>query len=168
MGNLNKVLLIGRIGQEPEKRITPTGQSVVNISLATTEYFKDKSGNKQERTEWHRVALWNRLAEIVEQYCRKGSQLFVEGSIQTREWQDKDGNKRFSTEIIARSIQLLDSKGQGQVQSQGGSSGFQDNRQPSNQFDPFQSPGPSYQNQQEPNLGPPASSDDFIEDDIPF
>jgi single-strand DNA-binding protein len=163
MGYLNKVLLIGRIGQEPEKRITPTGQSVVNISLATTEYFKDKSGNKQDRTEWHRIVLWNRLAEIVEQYCHKGSQLYVEGSIQTKEWQDKDGNKRYTTEIIARNIQLLDSKGQG------ASSGFQDNRQSSNQFEPYNPPSPSFQNQQEPSMGSgPVGSDDFIEDDIPF
>ncbi|NQU65953.1 MAG: single-stranded DNA-binding protein, partial [SAR324 cluster bacterium] len=112
MGYLNKVLLIGRLGQDPEKRITPSGHTVVNISLATTEYFKDQGGNKQEKTEWHRVVFWNRLAEIVEQYCKKGSQIYVEGSLQTREWQDKDGNKRFSTDITARSLQLLDSKQQ--------------------------------------------------------
>lgn len=166
MGNLNKVLLIGRLGQEPEKRITPAGHSVVNISLATTDYFKDKSGNRQERTEWHRIALWNRLAEIVEQYCRKGSQLFVEGSLQTREWQDKDGNKRYTTEIIARNIQMLDSKGQGQGPGQGG---FQDNQQSGGGgYDPYGQP-PPYQNQQEPPQGPQSTgADDFIEDDIPF
>lgn len=161
MGSLNKVLLIGRLGQEPEKRITPAGHSVVNISLATSEYFKDKSGNRQERTEWHRVALWNRLAEIVEQYCRKGSQLYVEGSLQTREWQDKDGNKRYTTEIIARNIQMLDSKGQG--------AGGQDNRQQGgDQYDPYNYP-PQFQNQPDNAPGPaPAANDDFIEDDIPF
>jgi single-strand DNA-binding protein len=161
MGNLNKVLLIGRIGQEPEKRITPTGQSVVNISLATSDFFKDRSGNRQERTEWHRVIFWNRLAEIVEQYCKKGSQLYVEGSLQTREWQDKDGNKRYTTEIVARNLQMLDSKGQGS------SGGFQDNRQGGGQFDSYNSPQPSFQNQQDPGPGP-IGNDDFIEDDIPF
>jgi len=110
MGYLNKVLLIGRLGQDPEKRVTAGAHTVVNISLATTEYYKDQSGQKQERTEWHRVVLWNRLGEIVDQYCKKGSQLYVEGSLQTREWQDKEGNRRFSTDIVARNIQLLDSK----------------------------------------------------------
>jgi len=110
MGYLNKVILIGRLGQEPEKKITPSGHTVVNISLATTEYFKDPAGQKQEKTEWHRIVLWNRLGEIVEQYCKKGSQLYVEGSLQTRDWQDNDGNKRYSTDIITRNIQLLDSR----------------------------------------------------------
>jgi single-strand DNA-binding protein len=110
MGYLNKVILIGRLGQDPEKRITPSGHTVINISLATTEYFKDQGGNKQERTEWHRVVFWNRQAELIEQYCTKGSQIYVEGSLQTREWQDKDGNKRFSTDIVVRNIQLLDSR----------------------------------------------------------
>ncbi len=163
MGNLNKVLLIGRLGQEPEKRITPTGQSVVNTSLATTEYYKDKSGNRQERTEWHKVVFWNRQAEIVEQYCRKGSQLFLEGSLQTRDWQDKDGNKRYTTEIIVRNLQMLDSKGQGA----GG--GMQNNQQSNNQFDPYSSPAPSFQNQEPaPGGSGPVGNDDFIEDDIPF
>ncbi len=165
MGNLNKVLLIGRLGQDPEKRITPTGASVVNVSLATTDYFKDKSGNRQERTEWHKIVLWNRQAEIVEQYCRKGSQLYVEGGLQTRDWQDKDGNKRYTTEIIVRNLQLLDSKGQGQ----GTGGGYQDNRQPNGQHDPYSSPPPSFSNQQDQAPGPgPVGSDDFIEDDIPF
>ena len=109
MGYLNKVILIGRLGQDPEKRTTPSGHSVVNISLATTEYFKDQGGNKQEKTEWHRVVFWNKQAELIEQYCRKGSQIYVEGALQTREWQDKDGNRRFSTDIVARNIQFLDS-----------------------------------------------------------
>lgn len=154
MGYLNKVLLIGRLGQDPEKRVTPTGASVVNVNLATTEYYKDKSGNRQERTEWHKIVLWNRQAEIAEQYCRKGSQLYVEGSLQTRDWQDKDGNKRYTTEIVAKSLQMLDSKGQGQGQGSGG--GYQDNRQQSNG-----------QHDQTPASGP-VGGDDFAEDDIPF
>jgi len=160
MGYLNKVLLIGRLGQDPEKRITPSGHTVVNISLATTEYFKDQGGNKQERTEWHRVVFWDRQAELIEQYCRKGSQLFVEGSLQTREWQDKEGNRRFTTDIIARNMQFLDSKGSGE------SSGFQK---------PETANVTNYPQTAAPDLGappekPPASAaaDDFIEDDIPF
>ena len=162
MGNLNKVLLIGRIGQEPEKRITPAGHSVMNVSLATTEYYKDQSGSRQERTEWHRLVFWNRQAEIVEQFCRKGSQIFVEGSLQTREWQDKDGNKRYTTEIVVRSLQMLDSK-----QSTGGS--YQGSSQQNQQEDPFYASPPSYQNHQQPEQGPGSvGNDDFIEDDIPF
>ncbi|MBU2514423.1 single-stranded DNA-binding protein [bacterium] len=160
MGYLNKVLLIGRLGQDPEKRITPSGHSVVSVSIATTDYFKDKSGNKQERTEWHKVVFWNRQAEIVEQYCRKGSQLFVEGSLQTSDWQDKDGNKRYKTEIVARAIQLLDSK-------QG--SGYQNNQQATPQpRDQYNAPPQSFQGNNEFQGAPPIGNDDFIEDDIPF
>lgn len=110
MASLNRVMLIGRLGQSPEKRVTPNGKYVVNVSLATSEVFKDKSGNKQEKTEWHRLEIWDRLADIIEQYCQKGSQIYVEGSLQTREWKDKDGNKRYQTNIAVRNIQLLDSK----------------------------------------------------------
>ncbi len=113
MGNLNKVFLIGRLGKDPEMKTTPSGKSVLNITLASSEFYKDKAGNKQERTEWHRVVLWDRLAEIVESYCQKGSQIFVEGSLQTREWEDKEGNKRYTTEIVGRNIQLLDPKKEG-------------------------------------------------------
>ena len=167
MGSLNKVLLIGRLGQDPEKRITPGGHSVVNISLATTEFFKDQSGQRQDRTEWHRVVFWNRQADIVEQYCKKGSQIFVEGSLQTREWQDKDGNRRFSTDIVARNMQLLDSRpGSGQEPNQGGG-GRYDDQSPGQQPDFYQQNNPSFQ---EPTgLGSAANTDDeFVEDDIPF
>ncbi len=165
MATLNKVLLIGRIGQEPEKRITPNGHSVMNVSLATSEFYKDQSGSRQERTEWHRLVFWNRLAEIVEQYCRKGSQIFVEGSLQTRDWQDKDGNKRYTTEIVVRNMQMLDSK-------QGGSGPYQGNNQQGQQGqqnNAFNTPPPSFQSHQEPGSGNAnVGQDDFIEDDIPF
>ena len=108
MSHLNKVMLIGRLGQEPEKKVTPQGNSVMNISLATSESYKDKSGNKQEKTEWHRIVLWNQLADLVERYCKKGSQLFIEGPLQTREWKDKDGNKRYPTAINGRTIEYLE------------------------------------------------------------
>ncbi len=160
MGYLNKVMLIGRLGQDPEKRVTPAGHSVVNTSLATTEYFKDKSGNKQDRTEWHRIVLWDRLAEIVEQFCRKGSQIYVEGSLQTREWQDKDGNKRYTTEVVVRAVQLLDSKQ---------TSGYQNNQQGAQPADPYNTPPQSFGSQNGTQGGPaPVGNDDFIEDDIPF
>jgi single-strand DNA-binding protein len=110
MGYLNKVILIGRLGQDPEKRTTPTGKTVVNVSLATTEYYNDQSGNKQERTEWHRLVIWEKTGDVIANYCKKGSQIYAEGSLQTRDWQDKDGNKRFTTEVVVRSVQLLDSK----------------------------------------------------------
>lgn len=160
MGNLNKVMLIGRLGQDPEKRVTPGGHSVVSISIATTEYFKDQSGNKQEKSEWHRVVFWNRLAEIVEQYCRKGSQIYIEGSLQTNEWQDKDGNKRWTTQIVARQMQMLDSKGQA---DQGN---FQGNQQ---QNAPVSNASPQSQSMQSPPSAPANNfGDDFVEDDIPF
>lgn len=161
MGNLNKVLLIGRLGQDPEKRVTPSGHTVVNIGLATTEFFKDQQGNKQERTEWHRVVFWNRQADLVEQYCRKGSQLFVEGSLQTREWQDKDGNRRFSTDIVARNMQFLDSK-----PDQGGVR--QSSESPSPAFQSSADLGaPPQENPGSPAIGS-SNEDDFVEDDIPF
>jgi single-strand DNA-binding protein len=112
MGNLNKVFLIGRLGQDPEIRVTPAGKTVVNVSLATTEYYKDRSGNKLEKTEWHRLVVWEKIGDIVANYCKKGSQIYFEGSLQTRDWQDKDGNNRYTTEIVVRSVQLLDSKPQ--------------------------------------------------------
>lgn len=112
MSGVNKVILIGRLGQDPEVRHMPDGGAVANLSLATSEQWKDKNtGEKREKTEWHRVVFFKRLAEIVGEYCNKGSQIFVEGQLQTRKWQDKDGNDRYTTEIIGRSVQLLDSKG---------------------------------------------------------
>ncbi|MDT8445894.1 MAG: single-stranded DNA-binding protein [bacterium] len=115
MGNLNKVLLIGRLGQDPEKRVTPGGHSVVTLNIATSERFNDKAGNKQERTEWHRVVFWNKAADVIEQYLRKGSQIYVEGSLQTKEWTDKDNNRRFTTEIQGREFQFLDPPGGAQA-----------------------------------------------------
>lgn len=119
MGNLNKVLLIGRLGQDPEKRITQAGASVVTLNLATSDYWKDRNGNRKERTEWHKVVLWNNQADFAEQYLKKGNQVYVEGSLQTREWQDRDGNKRYSTEIKAISIQSLESRAEQQNQNSG-------------------------------------------------
>ncbi len=112
-GSVNKVILIGNLGKDPEVRYTPTGLAIANITMATTEAWKDKqSGANQEKTEWHRVVFYQRLAEIVGEYLRKGSKVFVEGRLQTRKWQDKtSGQDRYTTEIIADSMQMLDSKG---------------------------------------------------------
>jgi single-strand DNA-binding protein len=109
---VNKVILVGNLGNDPETRSLPSGGSVSNISVATSESWTDKTtGSKQERTEWHRVVFFNRLAEIVAQYLRKGSKVYVEGQLRTRKWQDKDGSDRYSTEIVAKEMQMLDSKG---------------------------------------------------------
>lgn len=105
--SVNKVILVGRLGQNPEIRYTPSGAAVTNFSVATNESWTDKSGQKQERTEWHRVVAWGRLAEICKEHLSKGRQIYVEGQIQTREWNDKDGNKKFMTEIKAREIHFL-------------------------------------------------------------
>lgn len=112
-GSVNKVILIGNLGKDPEVRYTPTGLAVANINIATTETWKDKqTGANQEKTEWHRVVFYQRLAEIVGEYLRKGSKVFIEGRLQTRKWQDKtSGQDRYTTEIIADSMQMLDSKG---------------------------------------------------------
>lgn len=108
---VNKVIIVGNVGQEPESKAMPSGSMVVNLSLATSESWKDKqTGQPQERTEWHRVVFFNRLAEIVAQYVNKGSKLYIEGSLRTRSW-DQDGVKRYSTEIVASEMQMLDSKG---------------------------------------------------------
>jgi single-strand DNA-binding protein len=111
-GSVNKVILIGNLGRDPEVRYTPNGLAVANITIATSEVWKDKqSGENQERTEWHRVALYSRLAEITGEYLRKGSKVYIEGRLQTRKWQDKNtGQDRYTTEIIADSLQMLDSK----------------------------------------------------------
>lgn len=109
---INKVILIGNLGADPEMRSTAGGLSVANVSVATSESWKDKeSGEQQERTEWHRVVFFNRLAEIVGQYLRKGSKIYVEGSLRTNKWQDQNGQDRYTTEIIASEMQMLDSRG---------------------------------------------------------
>jgi single-strand DNA-binding protein len=110
MGNLNKAMLIGRLGADPEVRYTQNNTAVATLSLATSDRYKDSNGEWQETTEWHRVVAWGRLAEICQQYTNKGSQIYVEGPIQTRSWEDREGQKRYTTEIKAQVIQLLDSR----------------------------------------------------------
>ena len=111
MASVNKVILVGNLGGDPEVRYTPSGAAVVNFSLATAENWKDKDGNKQEKTEWHKVVAWGKLAEICGEYLHKGKQVYIEGRIQTDQWEDKEGNKRYTTKVIANTMQMLGAKG---------------------------------------------------------
>ncbi len=140
---INKVILIGNLGRDPEVRYSPNGGAIANITLATSESWKDKNtGEQVEKTEWHRVVFFRRLAEIAGEYLKKGSKVYIEGKLQTRKWQDKDGNDRYTTEIVANEMQMLDSRG-----------------------------GSSSYNQDEPAMASsqpePAPAGDF-DDDIPF
>jgi single-strand DNA-binding protein len=110
MASVNKVILIGNLGRDPETRYMPDGGAITNISVATTDVWKDKSGEKQEKTEWHRVAFFGKLAEIAGEYLKKGSQVYVEGRLQTRKWQDKEGVDKYTTEIVADRMQMLGSR----------------------------------------------------------
>jgi len=109
MSGVNKAILVGRLGADPEMRFTKSGTGVCNINLATSERWTDKQGQKQERTEWHRIVIWGKLGELCNEYLKKGRQAYVEGRIQTRSWEDKEGNKRYTTEIVASTVQFLDS-----------------------------------------------------------
>jgi single-strand DNA-binding protein len=149
---INKVILVGNLGQDPETRYMPSGGADTNFTLATNESWKDKqSGEQKERTEWHRVAMFNRLAEVAAEYLRKGSQVYVEGKLRTRKWQDRDGHDRYTTEVIADEMQMLGGRG-GSFESGGGSSGAA-------------SGGGAQGSSGGPPNPPPA--DDF-DDDIPF
>ena len=122
MAGVNKAILVGNLGRDPELRTTPNGQSVVNFTLATSETWTDKSGERVERTEWHRIVAWGRTAEMCNQYLSKGRTVYVEGRIQTREWEDKDGNKRYTTEINANTVNFIGPRGSS-GDSSGGPSG---------------------------------------------
>jgi single-strand DNA-binding protein len=158
---VNKVILIGNLGRDPEVRYTASGSAIANVTVATSDVWKDKqSGEQQERTEWHRVVFFSRLAEIAAEYLKKGSKVYVEGRLQTRKWQDQQGQDRYSTEIIGNEMQMLDSRA-------GGSAGFGQPAAQSAAPAPSAAPG-----------GPPAAggsaprpvdrSDDDFDDDIPF
>jgi single-strand DNA-binding protein len=113
MAGVNKAILIGNLGKDPELRYTPSGQAVASFSLATSEKWRDKDGNMQDRTEWHNIVVWGRQAEVAKEYLAKGRPVYIEGRIQTRSWQDKDGNTRYTTEIISQRMQFLGSRDQG-------------------------------------------------------
>jgi single-strand DNA-binding protein len=110
MASVNKAIILGNLGKDPETRYMPNGEAVTNLTIATTESWKDKSGAKQEKTEWHNIVAYRKLAEIIGEYVKKGSSIYIEGRIQTRKWQDKEGKDRYTTEIIADSMQMLGGK----------------------------------------------------------
>ena len=121
-GGLNKVLLMGNLGRDPEVRFTTGGTSVANFSIATNESWKDKNGQLQEKTEWHRIVVWGKLAELCGEYLKKGRQAFIEGRLQTREWTDKEGKKNYSTEIVANNVQFIGGRPEGAGAAAGGNS----------------------------------------------
>ena len=149
---INKVILVGNLGADPETRYTASGAAITNIRIATTEAWKDKqSGEQQERTEWHRVVFFNRLAEIAGEYLRKGSQVYVEGTLRTRKWQGQDGQDRYTTEVVANEMQMLGGRGGSDSYDQPAKgSGFRDNQQSRQQ------------------AADTPADDGFAEDDIPF
>jgi len=159
MAGVNKVIIVGNLGNDPEVRYSNNGAAIANISVATSDSWKDKNtGEKQEKTEWHRVVMFNRLGEIAGEYLRKGSKVYIEGKLQTRKWQDQSGQDKYTTEIVANEMQMLDSRGSNM--GQGGSSGYQ---APSQSAPQQQGGG---QAPQQP-ASQPAPANDF-DDDIPF
>ena len=150
---VNKVILVGNLGNDPETKYMPSGDAVTNLSVATSESWKDKkTGEQKDRTEWHRVAMFGRLAEIAAEYLRKGSQVYIEGKIRTRKWQDQQGNDRYSTEVIANEMQMLGGRSGGGAPAMGGGSG---------------GPPPGPPSQGSGGGGSGGGSGDF-DDDIPF
>jgi single-strand DNA-binding protein len=148
---INKVILVGNIGKDPETRYMPNGKAVTNFSVATSESWTDRtSGDKQERTEWHNVVLFEKLAEIAAEYLRKGSQVYIEGSLRTRKWQDKEGKDRYTTEIVGRDMQMLGGRAGAGAAAAGGDQGGGGRAAP------------------ERSAPPPAADEGEFDDDIPF
>ncbi len=160
MANLNKVMLIGRLGQDPEIRYTQSGSAVANATIATNDYWTDKQGEKQERTEWHSLVLWDRLADLAQSYLKKGSQVYVEGRLQTRNWEDQQGQKHYKTEVVVTTMQFLDTKSSESVDHPvGGSSDYSDSSA---------TPQASSSAADSANGQKAPQDDEFIKDDIPF
>ena len=154
---INKVIIVGNVGGDPETRYMPSGSAVTNLTIATNESWKDKqTGEQKERTEWHRVAMFNRLAEIAAEYLRKGSQVYIEGKLRTRKWQDKSGQERYTTEIIADEMQMLGGRG-----GSGGGGNFGGGKQDAGQ-------GGGQSGGQGGGNAPPQPGPDDFDDDIPF
>lgn len=153
---INKVILVGNLGQDPETRAMPSGKAVTNIRVATSESWRDKNtGEQKEQTEWHTVVFFDRLAEIAAEYLRKGSQVYIEGKLRTRKWQDKSGNDRYSTEVVANEMQMLGGRGQGGGMGGGGGGGGA-RSQARDDFD------------QTPAGAGAGAKDEAFDDDIPF
>ena len=157
--SVNKVILVGRLGRDPETRYTGGGQAVANFSLATDESYKDRNGERQKRTEWHKIVVWGKQAEIAQQYLKEGSLIFIEGRIQSREWQDKEGQKRTSFEIVANNFRMLGGRADGVAAGAGGGGarGGDDFEAPSGGDESFGGGGAG------PSGGPEIS-----DEDIPF
>ena len=180
MAGVNKVIIVGNLGNDPEVRYSNNGAAIANISVATSDSWKDKNtGERQERTEWHRIVMFNRLGEIAGEYLKKGSKVYIEGKLQTRKWQDQQGQDRYSTEIVADQMQMLDSRGGGMGGGQGGGyqqqgggqqfSGQQQSQGGGQQFGGQQQGGGQQFGGGQPQQAPsqPAPATDF-DDDIPF
>ncbi|MCQ8847948.1 single-stranded DNA-binding protein [Alteromonas stellipolaris] len=185
---VNKVILVGNLGNDPEVRYMPNGNAVANLSLATSESWKDPQGQMQERTEWHRLTMYRRLAEIAGEYLKKGSQIYVEGKLQTRKWQDQSGQDRYTTEIIVDQMQMLGGRGgeggggnagggyqrpqnnqQGGYQNQGGYQQQGGQNQGGQNQGGYQQPAPNQGGGQSQPKQPPMAEPDFdFDDDIPF
>lgn len=164
--SVNKVMLIGRLGQDPELKYTASGTPVSNFSMATNESWSDKSGQRQERTEWHRIVVWGKLAEICHQYLNKGRQAFIEGSLQTRSWEDQNGNKRYSTEVVAKNVQFLGSSGERPSVTASGGNRMDQAGESAGGVTPSASPGTTPNgNQQNYDV---STETNFTSDDIPF
>lgn len=164
---VNKVILVGNLGKDPEVRYTPGGSAVANVTIATSDQWKDKqTGEQQERTEWHRVVFFNRLAEVVSEYVKKGQQIYIEGRIQTRKWQDQSGQDRWTTEIVANEMQMLGGRGGGGSGAGAGAGGFD---QGMDQSAPQQRQAPQAKADGSQAKAPAQGGafDDF-DDDIPF
>ena len=149
MASVNKVIIVGNLGRDPELRRMPSGDAMVNLSIATTDTWKDKGGERQEKTEWHRVVMFGRVAEVAEQYLKKGSQAYFEGRLQTRKWTDKEGQDKYTTEVVADRMQMLGSR------SGGGGGDYSGGQQSSNKVS-------------ESGAGDFSGGLDDLEDDIPF
>ncbi len=167
MAGVNKVILVGNLGADPEVRYTPSGQPVANFRIATSESWMDKAGQKQERTEWHRIVAWGKLAELCGEYLAKGRQVYVEGKLQTRQWDDRDGNKKFSTEIQAQQITFLGGR-DGAPRGEGGyarDNGGQNGRRANgHEGGAPAGGGPASGGEDNFDYGPPPMTDD----DVPF
>ncbi|HLA33951.1 MAG TPA: single-stranded DNA-binding protein [Rhodocyclaceae bacterium] len=160
MASVNKVILVGNLGRDPEVRYLPSGEAVANLNLATTDVWKDKDGNKQETTEWHRISFFGRQAEVCGQYLKKGSQIYVEGSLRTRKWQDKEGQERTTTEIRGDRMQMLGGR-------QGMSEPYED-RPPQRESASPRSASTTGGNRPAPSAQPMSGGLNDFEDDIPF
>jgi single-strand DNA-binding protein len=158
--SVNKVILVGRLGRDPETRYTGGGQAVANFSVATDESYKDRNGERQKRTEWHKIVVWGKQAEIAQQYLKKGSLVFIEGRIQSREWQDKEGQKRTSFEVVANNFRMLGGRGDGMAAGAGAGAGSGGAARSGDEFE--------HAAGEDPFGNAPSSGPDISDEDIPF